>query len=363
MGDKVNIFLDNLLSLCWRLLDLPLILILPIALLLSFLSVLFFQRIFFRNRNKSLSIPIILSLFFAFALIVDRKMQVLKGQINELNQKLIQSIGENKQNQAFYPVKEITEFNQLKESYSGEFECKVNQIHPSIDLCIMKREKGEKQEAMAYLALIDLQNPAVSIKITPEFKEKYLTSRFAQKENCLLAINGEAGRTMMDGCGLGEWTGNWIVNGKAVLLEDSADRPFLSFDKNNKGKYFKSETIDQQNSPEKYNTIWGRYDILIDGEVLPNEKRSSYPRTVMGINQSGTKLYLLIVDGKRPGHSLGLQYQESAAILKAAGAANAMACDQGGSSCMYLNNRIITVPADSEGIERRVYSHFGISVE
>ncbi len=63
-------------------------------------------------------------------------------------------------------------------------------------------------------------------------------------------------------CDLGEWTGNWIVKNKPVLLEDSDKRPFLSFDQHNHARYFKASIVDTVLSDEKYNTIWGRFDIL-----------------------------------------------------------------------------------------------------
>ena len=73
---------------------------------------------------------------------------------------------------------------------------------------------------------------------------------------------------------------------------------------------------------------------------------------------------MMIVDGKRPQYSLGLTLGESAHLLKMLGAWNVMSCDQGGSSCMYLKDYggIINRPADSDGYERVVYSHFGISL-
>jgi exopolysaccharide biosynthesis protein len=83
----------------------------------------------------------------------------------------------------------------------------------------------------------------------------------------------------------------------------------------------------------------------------------------MGLNEDGTYLYLMIVDGKKPDHSVGLTFRNCAEMLRSLGATNAMGCDQGGSSCMYVKSLggIVNRPADSEGIERPIYSHFGIS--
>jgi exopolysaccharide biosynthesis protein len=79
----------------------------------------------------------------------------------------------------------------------------------------------------------------------------------------------------------------------------------------------------------------------------------------MGIDESGTKLFLLVADGRKPQHSRGLTLKECAALLMPYGCYNAMACDQGGSSCMYVEKfGIVNRPAD--GGERKVYTHFGL---
>jgi len=73
----------------------------------------------------------------------------------------------------------------------------------------------------------------------------------------------------------------------------------------------------------------------------------------------------MVVDGKKPDHSVGLPYEDCAQMLKYLGASDAMGCDQGGSSCMYVESMggIINRPAESDGVERPIYSHFGISFE
>mmetsp|Transcript_15639 Transcript_15639/g.21183 ORF Transcript_15639/g.21183 Transcript_15639/m.21183 type:complete len:86 (-) Transcript_15639:129-386(-) len=85
----------------------------------------------------------------------------------------------------------------------------------------------------------------------------------------------------------------------------------------------------------------------------------------MGVDSTGRYLYLMVVDGKRPDYSAGLTYEDCAKVLRSLGAADAMACDQGGSSCMYVRNMggIINRPADSDGRERKIYSHFGIAMK
>ena len=236
-------------------------------------------------------------------------------------------------------------------------------INEAIDLITIQQASPN---SVAFIAIVDLKHPSVKVKVTPEKKHKYLTSEFAKENNCVLAINGEAGESMAMDCELGEWSGNWISDGNVVMMADTKKRPFIGFSKKtNRANYSVESVVDTVMNNDKYNAIWGRFDILVDNEILSLENDNPYARTVMGTNADGTLLYLMIVDGKRPDYSEGLTYHNCADILRLLGASNAMACDQGGSSCMYLEpmGGIINRPADSDGYERPIYSHFGISMK
>ena len=81
----------------------------------------------------------------------------------------------------------------------------------------------------------------------------------------------------------------------------------------------------------------------------------------MGIDSAGYALTLIIVDGRMPGHSVGMKMHQCAELMLSLGVFNGMACDQGGSSCFYLQNTgIINRPCD--GGERPVYTHFGVKI-
>jgi exopolysaccharide biosynthesis protein len=112
-----------------------------------------------------------------------------------------------------------------------------------------------------------------------------------------------------------------------------------------------------------YNAIWGRYDLIVNGkediDARDGTKDNPYPRTIMGIDESGKKMFLLIADGRKPQHSRGLTMKECASLLLPYGCYQAMSCDQGGSSCMYVEKfGIVNRPGD--GGERPVYTHFGL---
>lgn len=75
-----------------------------------------------------------------------------------------------------------------------------------------------------------------------------------------------------------------------------------------------------------------------------------YPRTGIGMNKKGDKLFLIVID--RSKGSIGANTATMCAILKVAGAWNATSMDGGGSAQLMINQKIINNPAD--GRERSV---------
>lgn len=357
MGNFINNLIDNLISVTWRLMDLPLyalLLMLVVGIiLLNWLGRRWLKRI---SEQKRLYINGGLVLLMLL-LIIDKKMDFMRSEMTFLNEKIrkVQMMGVSVSGGTPYDLTE------LKKEFP-KAELAERPINEAIQLVTITQKDPN---AVSFVARIDLTHPAVDVQITRKKGKKFLTSKFAEKNNCILAINGEAGETMAMDCELGEWSGNWVSDGKVVMMADTKKRPFIGVSKENKAKYYEESFVDTEYKDAYYNTIWGRFDILKNNELVKHENDRPYARTVMAVNAEGTYLYLMIVDGKRPDYSAGLTYQDCAKILRALGASDAMACDQGGSSCMYVRNMggIINRPADSDGIERPIYSHFGIAMK
>jgi hypothetical protein len=72
------------------------------------------------------------------------------------------------------------------------------------------------------------------------------------------------------------------------------------------------------------------------------------PRTLAGVTASGLVI-LAAVDGRRPGHSVGASFEESAAVMRALGARDALNLDGGGSTGMTIGPNLVTRPSDSTG--------------
>lgn len=359
MGNFINNLLDNLISVTWRLMDLPLYILLLMIVITIVLSNWLGRRWLKKLSNqKRLYINGGLALIMLL-LIVDKKMAFMRSELTFLNEKIrkVQMSGSSTSVSAGEPF-DLTE---LKSNYPNA-EVSERPINEAIQLLTVSQKNPN---SVCFIARVDLRHPAVDIKVTPEKKEKYLTSKFAEENNCILAINGEAGETMAMDCELGEWSGNWISDGRVVMMADTKKRPFIGVSAENKAQYFEESFVDTEYKDDYYNAIWGRFDILKKGKLVAHESDRPYARTVMGVDGTGNYLYLMIVDGKRPDYSAGLTYEDCAKMLRALGANDAMACDQGGSSCMYVRNMggIINRPADSDARERKIYSHFGVAMK
>jgi hypothetical protein len=72
------------------------------------------------------------------------------------------------------------------------------------------------------------------------------------------------------------------------------------------------------------------------------------PRTMAGTGWNG-RLILVAVEGRRPGSSVGASFEESALIMRALGAHNALNLDGGGSTGMTLGSALVTRPSDATG--------------
>jgi hypothetical protein len=114
--------------------------------------------------------------------------------------------------------------------------------------------------------------------------------------------------------------------------------------------------------------IAGNVLLVENGKAITHEhNKARYPRTVVGLNKKNTRLVILVVDGRRPGVSIGMTFEELARELVRLGCYTAFNLDGGGSSILAMRNpadgqyRILNSP--STGHERAVANVLGISVK
>jgi hypothetical protein len=72
------------------------------------------------------------------------------------------------------------------------------------------------------------------------------------------------------------------------------------------------------------------------------------PRTMAGVADDGRRV-LVAVDGRAPGYSAGLDFEEEAAVMRARGARDALNLDGGGSTTMTVRGVVVRRPSDATG--------------
>jgi hypothetical protein len=81
-----------------------------------------------------------------------------------------------------------------------------------------------------------------------------------------------------------------------------------------------------------------RDNALAERLLNRNGKAPRHPRSAAGLSADGSALYLLAIDGRRPG-SIGATEAETALILQRLGAADGLNLDGGGSTALVLRHR------------------------
>lgn len=86
--------------------------------------------------------------------------------------------------------------------------------------------------------------------------------------------------------------------------------------------------------------------------------RGLNPRTAAGLDRNGIRLWLVVIDGRQPGRSMGMTLRQTGLLLQALGAIAALNLDGGGSSALALRDlatgavRVVNTPSDP--VERPV---------
>ena len=233
-------------------------------------------------------------------------------------------------------------------------------LDDAVDLVLFE---GRQPPLAGALAVVDLRHESIEIAMDADFATKTMTAGFGRAFGCTVAINGEAGNSPQPNCGLGRWTGHLRIAGRQVLREQAGNpRPFLCFDREHRARFVAASSAARELRAEDHDVIWGRMDAIVDGVVQTEAWRFNQPRTVMGIDRAGERLFLLVVDGRQPKRSYGFTRPQVGAFLRAFGVHDAMLCDEGGSACMYADafGGLVTTPSDNQGEERPTYTHFGI---
>jgi hypothetical protein len=165
-----------------------------------------------------------------------------------------------------------------------------------------------------------------------------------------------------------------ICRGILVSTQDNAaDAATIMFTSNNVPRIVHTNWP-PVSSAGIYTAVTGPYPLLASGVNLGYRYVGSsetihqvQPRTALGISQDKRYLFILVIDGRQPGYSVGALDYETAGWLLLVGAWDAVNMDGGGSTTLTVQDSTgapVTLNKSSavadSGKQRTVGSHFGL---
>lgn len=181
------------------------------------------------------------------------------------------------------------------------------------------------------------------------------TSDIAEDNDAVFAVNG-------DYYGFRD-TGIVIRNG--VVYRDEGAREGLAFYTDGHVEVYDetATTADELVAAGVWNTLSfgpaivadgavvdGIEDVEVDTNVGNHSIQGDQPRTAVGVVDDN-HLVFVVVDGRSPGYSAGVDLTELAEIMQSLGATTAYNLDGGGSSTMYFDGALVNDPLGT-GTER-----------
>lgn len=217
-------------------------------------------------------------------------------------------------------------------------------------------QRIRRGEIDAHITRIDLGNRRIRIRASNEDDKGLTVSEFARKRDAIVAINGDYFNEQHEPIGIslnacGVWGKGVDVGRRQGLVAFGRRRAEIQQSTMNVKRWMKAGV-----------TGW---PLLVSDckviEDLPGSDfftRAPHPRTAVGLSRDGKTVYFVITEGRQEGVP-GLTLPELAAFLREElGVCRAMNLDGGGSSAMWVKDRIVSIP--SEGEERAVGNHLAV---
>lgn len=204
--------------------------------------------------------------------------------------------------------------------------------------------------ASAHALVIDLSVPGVRIRTTP-YDERWRTvSEYAEQNHLAAATNGGFWGVFQRAEGVTAGGGERWPDG-----HDDAEVGFFAVTREGRAWISPPEEeldripparLSEAVSGEPLLVRTGRMDVeSLDAFGGANQR---HPRTSIGVSRDGTKVFLIVVDG-RQGFSRGMTLYELSRLFVELGAWYALNLDGGGSSAMYVAERGGIVNSPSGG--------------
>lgn len=234
----------------------------------------------------------------------------------------------------------------------------------------------------AYCVRVDLDDPAVAVIVTPPDGSAggYRLSRTttaARRHGLSVAVNATpfSPVTLFEGepCDL---AGLSVADSVVVSPPKNPFASIVFYGSGRAAILTYADTLLALSSGERIACAAGGFFVILrDGVVATGEfagrsREGRTARSVVGLSADGKTFYILVIDGKDGGHSVGATFTEAARWIAAFGADSALMLDGGGSSSLAVAGadgvpRLVNLPVQGSvpGIERPVANHIGVVVK
>lgn len=210
----------------------------------------------------------------------------------------------------------------------------------------------------AHVVRVDLDVESLAVMATATAESGLTVSEFAQGRGALVAINGDYFDTDLNPVGLAMGDGEvWARANERVRRQEVVGV--------GKGRVRIFPRAEPLREPKRWMTgAVSGWPMVVEHCApvarLPGSDyftNAPHPRTAAGLSKNRRQLLLVVADGRREGVP-GLTLPELAALLVEVGACTAVNLDGGGSSALWLRDRIVNRPSD--GVERKVANHLAV---
>ncbi len=231
------------------------------------------------------------------------------------------------------------------------------------------REVRQEPRALV-LHVVELDLTAVSLLVTPPpTSSGRTTTDFLRQYGLQLAINGSFYQIdrSSDNNGLIP-LGHTIANGVAYV-PSRQNWPVLCIRSGNAAIYDDQCPVGtEQGLAGNVRLVANGEPVNLNGLRFPGRAMSQRweARTAVALDRTGSKMWLLVVDGRQPGYSEGVTLPELADLLHELGAYEAINLDGGGSSTLamagWLHPTTLNAPAALRlfPLQRPVATHLGV---
>lgn len=213
---------------------------------------------------------------------------------------------------------------------------------------ISYREVDEPLQKVVALR-INLKAKGIEFKTTPPHKDfkpeeretwRQTTLDFLVENKLAVAVNGNFytpfnAETIRN-------PGDANVTGLAVsdgFVESETRAGFPSFLVKKDGSVEIRQVEPGEDLSEIQQAVSGPAIVLKDGEVVKTGDKSTHPRTAVGYSQDKRYVYFIVIDGRRPGYSMGATLESVGETLKYFGAHDGLNLDGGGSTTMVARGK------------------------